>query len=206
MVKIEPTIFVVDDDEAVGRAIVSAGKVMNCPVRSFATAQEFLNSYANEPGCLVLDVRLPGMSGLELQKLLSDEGRAIPIVMISGHATVRIAVEAMRLGAMTMLEKPFGLEELISSIRKAFAQDEQIRSELAQQSEVQQKLAELTDKEREVLALIAAGKTNREMADTLTLSVRAIEDRRSRVMKKLGVNSVAELLTTYSSLASKLPS
>ena len=101
----EPTIFVVDDDAAVGRALASAGKLLGRPVRAFSSAAEFLAVYdRDQPGCLVLDVRMPGMTGLELQRALADAGATIPVVMISGHADVRIAVEAMTLGAVTLLE------------------------------------------------------------------------------------------------------
>lgn len=194
----EPTIFVVDDDAAVGRALASAGKVIGHPVCAFASALEFLSAYNDEPGCLVLDIRMPGMTGLELQRLLSDRGITIPIVMISGHADVRIAVEAMTLGAITLLEKPFRLDELLAHVRKALEKDRVAREEREKTADADARLAALTTKEREVLELIAAGKTNREMADTLGLSVRAVEDRRSRLMKKVNANSVAELVRLLS--------
>jgi FixJ family two-component response regulator len=190
----EPTIFVVDDDEAVGRAITSAGKLLEYRVRVFTSARDFLIAYADEPGCLVLDIRLPGMTGLELQRKLADDNLRIPIVMISGHADVRIAVEAMTLGAVTLLEKPFRLDELLASIRKAIEKDSVLRAERQKSADATSRLEVLTAKEREVLDLIAAGKTNREMAESLGLSVRAVEDRRSRLMKKVNANSVAELV------------
>lgn len=194
----EPTIFVVDDDAAVGRALASAGKLIGHPVQSFASAAEFLSSYNDEPGCLVLDIRMPGMTGLELQRLLLDRGVTIPVVMISGHADVRIAVEAMTLGALTLLEKPFRLDELLAHVRKALEKDRLAREEREKTANADARLAALTAKEREVLELIAAGKTNREMADTLGLSVRAVEDRRARLMKKVNANSVAELVRLLS--------
>jgi FixJ family two-component response regulator len=190
----EPTIFVVDDDAAVGRAIESAGRLLGCPVRAFASAAAFLGAYADDPGCLVLDIRMPGMTGLELQRKLADDGRSIPVVMVSGHADVRIAVEAMTLGAVTLLEKPFRLDELLANVRKALEKDAAERAARAQTADAAARLAALTAKEREVLELIAAGKTNREMADQLGLSVRAVEDRRARLMKKVNAGSVAELV------------
>jgi FixJ family two-component response regulator len=191
----EPTIFVVDDDAAVGRALQSAGKLLGHPVRAFASAAEFLAAYDSEqPGCLVLDIRMPGMTGLELQRKLSDDGLSIPVVMISGHADVRIAVEAMTLGAVTLLEKPFRLDELLGHIRKALEKDAIARAARQQTADADARLAALTAKESEVLDLIAAGKTNREMADALGLSVRAVEDRRARLMKKVNAGSVAELV------------
>ena len=196
----EPTIFVVDDDAAVGRALQSAGKVLGYPVRAFASAAEFLAAYsAEQPGCLVLDIRMPGMTGLELQRELADRGLNIPVVMISGHADVRIAVEAMTLGAITLLEKPFRLDELLAHIRKALEKDATARESRQKTADADARLAALTAKEREVLDLIAAGKTNREMADALGLSVRAVEDRRARLMKKVNASSVAELVVLLTS-------
>ena len=191
----EQTIFVVDDDQAVCRALASAGALLGHPVREFGTAAEFLTAYhPSNPGCLVLDIKMPGMTGLELQRKLADDGVTIPIVMISGHADVRIAVEAMTLGAVTLLEKPFRLDELLAQVRKALERDRENRAAQQRSAEAASRLAQLTPKEREVLEMIAAGKTNREMASTLQLSVRAVEDRRARLMKKVQVRSVAELI------------
>jgi FixJ family two-component response regulator len=191
----DPTIFVVDDDEGVRRALTSAGGLLGHPVRGFPSAHEFLNAYQpSQPGCLVLDIKMPGMTGLELQRKLADEGVNIPIVMISGHADVRIAVEAMTLGAVTLLEKPFRLEELLAHVRKAVDKDRADREVQNKSASVAARLNALTPKEREVLDMIAAGKTNRAMADELSLSVRAVEDRRARLMKKVGAHSVAELV------------
>ncbi len=189
-----PTVFVVDDDAAVGRAVAGAGKVLGHPVRAFASAADFLAAYAGEPGCLVLDVRMPGMTGLELQRKLADDGVSLPVVMISGHADVRTAVAAMTLGAVTLLEKPFRLEELLGHVRAALARDAAERAARQSARAAGARLAGLTAKEREVLDLIAAGRTNREMADALGLSVRAVEDRRARLMKKANAGSVAELV------------
>jgi FixJ family two-component response regulator len=190
----EPTIFVVDDDAAVGRALQSAGKLIGHPVRAFGSAAEFLAAYAREPGCLVLDIRMPGMTGLELQRKLADDGIGIPVVMISGHADVRIAVEAMTVGAFTLLEKPFRLDELLAQVRRALEKDRADRAARAASADADARLAALTAKEREVLELVATGKTNREMADELGLSLRAVEDRRARLMRKVGAKSVVELV------------
>ncbi|MBP3959034.1 response regulator transcription factor [Gemmata sp. G18] len=191
----EPTIFVVDDDEAVGRALASAGRLLGHPVRTFTSAAAFLAEHDHDqPGCLVLDMRMPGMTGLELQRALADSGATIPVVMISGHADVRIAVEAMTLGALTLLEKPFRLDELLTHIRRALEKDRTDRAAKQQTADADARLAALTAKEREVLEMIAAGKSNREMADALGLSVRAVEDRRARLMKKVSAGSVAELV------------
>ena len=194
----EPTIFVADDDAAVGRALQSAGKLLGHPVRAFASAAEFLAAYDREqPGCLVLDIRMPDMTGLELQRKLADDGVDIPVVMISGHADVRIAVEAMALGAVTVLEKPFRLDELLAHVRRALEKDRATRAARRTADDADARLAALTAKERQVLDLIAAGKTNREMAGALGLSVRAVEDRRARLMRKVNAGSVADLVRLF---------
>ena len=191
----EPTIFVVDDDAAVGRAVASAGRLLGHPVRGFASAAEFLAAYdPAQPGCLVLDVKMPGMTGLELQRKLAADGVAIPIVMISGHADVRIAVEAMAMGAVTLLEKPFRLDELLAHLRRAVDLDRERRGAEHRRSEADARLAQLTPKERQVLEMLTAGKTNKEIAAELRLSTRGVEDRRARLMKKMQVQSLAELV------------
>lgn len=191
----EPTIFVVDDDAAVRRAITGVGKLLGRHVRAFASAEEFLAGYdPTQPGCLVLDLKMPGMTGVELQQKLADEGVAIPIVVVSGHADVRTAVEVMTLGAVTLLEKPFRLDELLAHLRRALELDAADRDRAARDADADARLAALTPKEREVLDAVAAGKTNREIAEQLGLSVRAVEDRRARLMRKVQAGSVAELV------------
>ena len=191
----EPTIFVVDDDDAVRRAIAAAGQLIGRPVRAFASAAAFLEEYdASQPGCLVLDIRMPGMTGTELQRKLLDDGIAIPVVVVSGHADVRIAVEVMTRGAVTLLEKPFQLDELLAHLRRALDLDAVTRARTAVTAAADARLSGLTPKEWEVLEAVAAGKTNKEMAGALGLSLRAVEDRRSRLMKKVGAKSVAELV------------
>jgi len=191
----EPTIFVVDDDDAVRRAIAAAGQLIGRPVRAFASAAAFLEEYdASQPGCLVLDIRMPGMTGTELQRKLLDDGIAIPVVVVSGHADVRIAVEVMTRGAVTLLEKPFRLDELLAHLRRALDLDAVTRARTAVTAAADARLSGLTPKEWEVLEAVAAGKTNKEMAGALGLSLRAVEDRRSRLMKKVGAKSVAELV------------
>lgn len=202
----QPTIFVVDDDPAVSRALASAGKLLDLPVRAYASAQEFLNAYdTRQAGCLVLDIRMPGMTGLELQQKLDEQGIELPIIMISGHADVRIAVEAMTRGAVTLLEKPFRLDELLAQIRRALERDVRCREAKAKQAELAQRLEDLTFKEREVLDLIAAGKTNKQIAAQLHLSLRAVEDRRARLMKKLQARTVAELVLFSTQQIKKQP-
>lgn len=192
----EATLFVVDDDAAITRAISSFARLMNLRVETFASAEEFLKAYdPHRPGCLVLDVKMPGMSGLELQQKLIAEDIGLPIIMISGHSDVPMAVEAMTAGAVTFLEKPFSQQELSVAIREAIQRDAEKRSAGKQRAEASERVARLTVKEREVMDRILIGMTNKQIAAELELSHRAIEDRRARVMRKLNVRSVAELVT-----------
>jgi FixJ family two-component response regulator len=190
-----PAVFVVDDDPAVGRAVAGAAQLLGLPVRLFTSAADFLAGCAPAAaGCLVLDICMPGMTGLELQRKLADSGITLPIIMVSGHADVPIAVEVMTRGAVTLLEKPFRLDALVAAVRRALEQDAAARAARARRAEAQAQLSRLTDREREVLERVIAGRTNRQIADELYLSVRAVEDRRGRLMKKLGVRTVAELV------------
>ena len=190
----EPTIYVVDDDDAVRRAIAGAGQLLGRPVRSFASAAEFLAGYGGGPGCLVLDLRMPGMTGVELQQRLAADGVILPVIVVSGHADVRTAVDVMTRGAVTLLEKPFRLDELLTHVRRAVELDAANRARIAEQAAADARLSELTLKEREVMEAVAAGMTNKEIAERLGLSLRAVEDRRARLMRKLDVRTIAELL------------
>jgi FixJ family two-component response regulator len=193
-----PTIFVVDDDPAVSRALARVGELLGFPVRAFGSGAEFLQGYdKSQPGCLVLDLKMPGMTGLELQQKLAEEHIDLPVIVISGHADVRIAVEVMSRGALTLLEKPFRLEELTTHIRRAVELDAAHRETQARLATVETLVGKLTVKEREVLDRIAAGQTNKQIAAALRVSIRAVEDRRGRLMKKLGVRSIAELVQLY---------
>ncbi len=191
----ETTLFVVDDDSAVAAAVSELGEMIGLNTESFAFAQDFLDAFdETRPGCLVLDVRMRGMSGIQLQKWLTERQIDIPTIVISGHADVRMAVEAMRAGAVTFLEKPFRMQELIDHIHEAVERDNANRRRREIQAAAKQRLSVLTDKEREVFDLVAAGNTNAEIAEELGLSSRAIEDRRARLLKKLQLESLAEVI------------
>jgi len=199
----DPTVFIVDDDPAVTRALGGLIESIDLKAVAYQSADEFLNAYRpTGPGCLVLDVRMPGMSGLELQQKLLAAGVSLPIIMITGHGDIRMAVEAMSAGAFNFLEKPFRTQELCDNIQKAIRLDQDRWRHRQRQTRSEQRLAKLTPAECEVLELVVAGKTNKMMAEELGLSVRAIEDRRARMMRNLGVKTRAELVELASAAGS----
>jgi len=191
----EPTIFLIDDDPAVLRSLTALVEVVFPKVKAYGSATEFLAAYQSPcPGCLVLDVAMPGLNGLELQRKLIQDKIDLPIVFITGHGNVQMAVNAMQAGAVNFLEKPFREQELWDSIRKALELDAQNRRRKARRQRVEERLALLSEGERAVLNLILEGKLNKEIAAELGLSNRTVEDRRARLMKKMGAQSVAELV------------
>ena len=199
----QPIVFVVDDDEAVRSALKLLLKSVGLTATALPTAQQFLSTYDPlQPGCLVLDVRMPGMSGLELQEQLNLKGAVIPVIFITGHGDVPMAVEAMQQGAFDFLQKPFRDQDLIDRIQKALSKDKQNRAELGERSRNRERFESLTPREREVLALVASGKPNKVMAGDLGLSQRTVEIHRARVMEKMGVSSVAQLVRVVMDLNS----
>ena len=190
-----PIVFVVDDDEAVRNSLRLLLKSVGLAASALPTAQEFLDTYRpNQPGCLVLDVRMPGMSGMELQQQLNIRGAVIPVIFISGHGDIPMAVEAMQQGAFDFLQKPFRDQDLIDRIRYALVKDQTNRAELKELARIQERLASLTPREREVLTLVASGKPNKVMAGDLGVSQRTVEIHRARVMEKMGASSLAQLV------------
>ncbi|MEN9789370.1 MAG: hypothetical protein RLZZ473_1434 [Pseudomonadota bacterium] len=191
----QPIVFVVDDDDAVRNSLRLLLKSASLSTTAFASAQEFLAGWtADQPGCLVLDVRMPGMSGLELQEELNRRGAIIPVIFISGHADVPMAVEAIQHGAFDFLQKPFSDQDLIDRIQRALAADVGNRQALSQLDELRKRYASLTPREQEVLVLVTDGRANKVMAGDLGLSQRTIEIHRARVMEKMGARSVAQLV------------
>ena len=190
----EATVFLVDDDAAALRALATLIKVVFPRVETYASAAEFLAAYRQQPGCLVLDVAMPGMSGLELHRKLVQDKVTLPVVFVTGHANVPMAVEAMQMGAVNFLQKPVQEQELWDSIRRAIEVDAQNRRRLARRQRAEERLARLSVGEREVLNLILEGKMNKEIATELGLSTRTVEDRRAKLMKKMGADSLAELI------------
>jgi FixJ family two-component response regulator len=191
----QPVVFVVDDDSAVRSSIRMLLKSIGVAATSMGSAQEFLDSFdPAQPGCLVLDVRMPGMSGLELQEQLNMRGAILPVIFITGHGDVPMAVEAMQHGAFDFLQKPFRDQDLIDRIQKALARDRETRSELQKHDQIRARLESLTPRERDVLQLLAQGRQNKVMASELGLSQRTVEIHRAHVMEKMGARSVAQLV------------
>jgi len=188
-------VFIVDDDDAVRNSIRLLMKSLGLATRPLSTAQEFLATYdPQQPGCLILDVRMPGMSGLELQQQLNLRGAIIPVIFITGHGDVPMAVEAMQQGAFDFLQKPFRDQDLIERVQRALAKDQSNRVELSEQAKVRERFDSLTPREREVLALVTSGKANKVMAADLNVSQRTVEIHRARVMEKMHASSLAQLV------------
>ena len=189
------TVFVVDDDEAVRASLKLLLKTLGLPAQTYASAQEFLATFdERRGGCLVLDIRMPGMSGLELQEELNTRGAMLPIIFITGHGDVPMAVEAMQRGAMDFLQKPFRDQDLLDRISEALAKDRAGRELLGNRERIRARVAALTPREREVMALVTQGKPNKVIAADLDLSQRTVEIHRAHVMEKMGANSLAHLV------------
>ncbi len=190
-----PTVFVVDDDEGARNSLRFLLKSVGLPAAVFNSAQEFLAGYApSQAGCLVLDVRMPGMSGLELQQELNRRGAVIPVIFVTGHGDVPMAVEAVQHGAFDFVQKPYREQEMLDRIQRALAKDRANRQALQERDRIRARLASLTPREREVMALMTLGKPNKVMAAELGLSQRTVEIHRAHVMEKSGATSVAQLV------------
>lgn len=191
----EPTVFVVDDDAAVRGAIGRLLKSAGLSAKTYASARDFLENYdRNAAGCLVLDVRMPGMSGMELQEALRGEKISLPVIIITGHADVPMAVRALKMGAVNFIEKPFSDQLLLDSIRQAIQADAAARESETRRSELNARMALLTARERQVLEMVVAGKTNKRIALELNLSKKTVEFHRGNIMRKMEVETVAELI------------
>ena len=191
----EPTVFVVDDDQAMRSSLKWLIESIGMKVKTYDSADEFLNDYyPGRAGCLLLDVRMPGMSGLDLQVHLARQDSRLPVIIITGHGDVAMAVKAMKSGAVDFIEKPFHDEELLKSIRSALDYDEEQRTLQSQRAEIAARLVELTPREHEVMEMVTDGKANKEIATALGVSAKTVEAHRARVMDKMRANSLAELV------------
>lgn len=193
--KTRPTAYIVDDDESIRTLWRWLLESNGMAVEAFATAKEFIDAYQpGGPACLVLDLRLPGMSGLELQEYLREREIAIPIVFVTGHGDVPTAVSAIKGGAVDFIQKPFGYREVLAVIQRAFERDAEIRERRTRRSLVAERLATLTEREREVMQRVIEGKLNKVIAVELDISVKTVEFHRAKMMEKMGADSVAALV------------
>jgi FixJ family two-component response regulator len=195
MAALDPKVYIVDDDEAVRESLALLLDSMDQNCQSFNSAVDFLDAYSVDMnGCLVLDIRMPGMNGLELQKQLNVQGCILPIIFVTGHGDVPMAVEAMQHGAVDFIQKPYREQDLLDKINMALALDETNREALEHRHKIINKLASLTPREKQVMEMMVDGKANKVIAIDLSISQRTVEIHRSRVMEKMATNSLAHLV------------
>jgi len=189
------TVFIVDDDAAVRESITTLVSPMGVPTKTFASGEEFLaEATPHDYGCVVTDLRLGGMSGVEIKRQLNERGIDLPTIVLTGYADVKITVQAMQQGAVTLLEKPAGGIELWDAIRAALKADEDRRAEYKATSDLQRRMQSLSEKERQVMELVVDGLPNKAVARRLDVSLRTVEARRKAVFDKLGARSLAVLV------------
>jgi two-component system, LuxR family, response regulator FixJ len=194
-VAVPPTVFVVDDDHAMLDSVSLLLESADLTAECYPGARKFLEAYRpHRPGCLVLDVRMPEMSGLELQEALAARGINIPIIFITGHGDVPMSVKAMKSGAVDFLEKPFDDETLLLCVRQALDADARAREIEAHNAAVAVRFSRLTEREQEVMSLVVAGRSNKEIALKLACSHRTVEVHRSRLMAKMEAHTLPELV------------
>lgn len=190
-----PIVYVLDDDASVRSSLERLVRSVGLEVKSFPSASEFLNhDVPDRPSCVVLDVRMPGLSGLDLQECLSAAGRTAPMIFITGHGTVPMSVRAMRAGAVNFLQKPFEDQEILDSIHQAIDRELDDRRERGRRQEIERQLNVLTPREREVFGLVVAGLPNKRIASKLGTSEKTIKVHRARVMEKMHAGSLAGLV------------
>lgn len=189
-----PTVFVVDDDPEVRRSISLLGKSVQLEVATFVSGQDFLNTYSNEQrGCLILDVRMPGMTGLELQQKLIDQDCRIPTILITAHAEVPMATQAMRAGAVDFIQKPYSPQVLLERIYEAIELDAEARRQQTERAEVHELVEILSPREREVMNLLAVGHSTKQIAKQLQISIKTVDNHRSNVLGKMKMDNTAQL-------------
>ncbi len=195
MTTFDASVFVVDDDPLIRDALEQLIKSVGLKACAFSSAQEFLEKdLPDEPCCLILDIRMPGLSGLDLQDELAKKDLTIPVIFITGHGTVPMSVRAMKAGAVDFLQKPFEDQELLDALHKAIEKSRQIRMEQAELREIKRRVESLTPREHEVLVLVTAGMLNKQIAYDLKLSENTIKTHRAHIMQKMKAESLADLV------------
>ena len=206
MTDTDPIVFIVDDDDSVRKALTRLIKSVDLNVETFASADDFLQRESHKgPACLVLDIRMPGLSGLDLQDELVAAGRTVPIIFISAHGNIPLSVRAMKAGAVDFIEKPFEDQTLLDAIYQSLKKDGQAKLEQAELREIKRRVDSLTPRERQVFAHVVSGKLNKQIAFELGTSERTIKAHRARVMKKMQAKSLAELIRLAEKVGSYLP-
>ena len=202
----KPVIHVVDDDDAIRDSIAWLLDGERYSVRTYATGEDFLARVEHlSPACVILDIRMPGMSGVEVHEQLTRSAVATPVIFVTGHGDVPMAVEAIKRGAFDFIEKPFNEQKLTSVIERALQLDAQNAGQVAAQSVVTARLAKLSPREREVLDLVVAGKMNKTIADVMNISIKTVEAHRSKVMEKMCARSLAELVQAVLKAEGRMP-
>jgi two-component system, LuxR family, response regulator FixJ len=197
----QPAVFIVDDDHAVRDALRMLIKSVGLPVQVFASGDEFLAAWRPElRGCVVADIRMPGMSGLEMQEALQARGCRLPVIFITGHGDVPMAVEAMKAGALDFVQKPFRDQDLLDRINEGLQQEKNLRQVELEIEDISGRLEALTPRERQVLDRVVAGQPNKVIAMDLDVSQRTVEIHRARVMEKMQARSLAQLVQMMSRL------
>lgn len=200
----EPTVFIVDDDDAVRHCISVMCGLAGLPCETFADGEAFMSAYhPTRPGCLVVDQRMPGMSGLELLQWMSAQAQPLPVIVITGHGDVPVAVNAFRGGALDFLEKPFADEYFLQRVREAFERDAEARLRAGEQASVFTRYRRLSRRERSVMDLMVRGLANKLIAAELGIGIRTVESHRANVLKKMGTTSLSELTRLHLRLQGK---